>query len=76
MVGRLHELGYSVKLACEVLGLSRSSYYYRGQEPDPGLEADLKEVLGTHPTYGTRRAVSNGDKSTQIIGIKSPQNIT
>jgi putative transposase len=56
MVGRLHEMGYSVKLACEILGLSRSSYYYRGQEPDPGLEADLKEVLGTYPTYGTRRA--------------------
>lgn len=56
MVKRLHELGYSVKLACEVLGLSRSSYYYRGREQSPGLEADLKAVLGTYPTYGTRRA--------------------
>lgn len=57
MVERLHELGYAVEMACEVVGLPRSSYYYQRRKPAlSGLEADLKSVLGTYPTYGTRRA--------------------
>jgi transposase InsO family protein len=57
MVRRLHELGYPVELACGVVGLSRSSYYYRSHKPSTArLQADLQRVLGTYPTYGTRRA--------------------
>jgi putative transposase len=43
-------------MACRVLGLPRSSYYYCVQ---PKQESDLKEaiqaVAGKYPTYGTRR---------------------
>jgi transposase InsO family protein len=43
-------------MACHVLGLPRSSYYYRAQVKQ---ENDLKEgilsVAGQFPTYGTRR---------------------
>jgi putative transposase len=46
----------SLTLACAVVGLSRSSYYYRSSFPKPDpLLADLKEVAGQYPTYGTRR---------------------
>jgi len=43
-------------MACRMLGLPRSSYYYCAQ---PKQENDLKDaiqaVAGQHPTYGTRR---------------------
>jgi transposase InsO family protein len=43
-----------VATACRALGLSRSSYYRRGQS---SLESRRirKEVLGKHPRYGYRR---------------------
>jgi transposase InsO family protein len=48
--------GYPVRQVCELLELSPSSYYYRGQgSAEQQLEADLKVVAGEHPTYGTRR---------------------
>jgi transposase InsO family protein len=48
--------GYAVRRACDLLGLSPSSYYYRRQTAeDLRLEADLKLLAGQHPTYGTRR---------------------
>jgi transposase InsO family protein len=48
--------GCSVKLACETVGLSRSTYYYQplGQEASC-LLSDLEQVAGQYPTYGTRR---------------------
>ena len=46
----------SVELACELLGLARSSYYYCGQlGVDPQIETAVECVVGQHPTYGTRR---------------------
>ena len=46
----------SVKIACETVGIPRSSYYYRSQRGDEGqLEADLETVAGQYPKYGTRR---------------------
>lgn len=45
-----------VEVACELLDLPRSTYYYRShKEQDSQLEADLQMVAGQHPTYGTRR---------------------
>jgi putative transposase len=56
MAQRLKEQGYSVELACEVVALPRSSYYYRGlTETDTPLENDMKAVMCEFPTYGTRR---------------------
>lgn len=47
---------YPVRMVCEFLGLSPSSYYYCPQQPAPmQLRADLETVAGLHPTYGTRR---------------------
>jgi len=47
---------YPVRMVCEFLGLSPSSYYYSPQpSAPPQLRADLETVAGLHPTYGTRR---------------------
>jgi putative transposase len=47
---------YPVRMACEFLELSSSSYYYcHKQVAPPQLLADLETVAGLHPTYGTRR---------------------
>jgi putative transposase len=52
----VQKYSYSVRQACDLLGLSPSSYYYRSEAvEDPRLEADMKLVAGQYPTYGTRR---------------------
>lgn len=48
--------GYPIKVACDVLELPRSSYYYRPVEQDESaLEEAIEAVAGRFPTYGTRR---------------------
>lgn len=48
--------GYPIKLACELVELPRSSYYYRSHKADESeLVADLEDVAGQYVTYGTRR---------------------
>jgi putative transposase len=48
--------GYSIELACELVELPRSSYYYRSHKADESqLVADLEAVAGQYVTYGTRR---------------------
>jgi putative transposase len=43
-------------MACCVLGLPRSSYYYRAQpKPENDLKVAIQTVAGRYPTYGTRR---------------------
>lgn len=56
MKGLSEEQGYPVGLACELVGLARSSYYYASHqvEEDP-LQADLQQVVGQYPCYGSRR---------------------
>ena len=45
-----------IELACELVALPRSSYYYRSRKAaDAQLEAAIEEVVGRFPTYGTRR---------------------
>lgn len=47
---------YPVKVACEVLELPRSSYYYQTVEQDESeLVQAIVAVAGEFPTYGTRR---------------------
>jgi putative transposase len=60
MVKMLHEqYDYPIKQACELIGLSRSSYYYHSKKADESqLVADVKEVTGQHILYGTRRVRS------------------
>ena len=46
----------SVQEACEVLGLSHSSYYYYSQRAEAEqLVADLEQEAGRYPKYGSRR---------------------
>ncbi len=46
----------SVQEACEVLGLSRSSYYYCSQHTEAEqLAIDLEQEAGRYPKYGSRR---------------------
>ena len=48
--------GRSVQEACDVLGLSHSSYYYHSQWVETEqLVADLEQEAGHNPTYGSRR---------------------
>lgn len=45
-----------VEMACRVLELPRSSYYYRTQAKQEGeLKEAIQSVAGQFPTYGTRR---------------------
>jgi putative transposase len=47
---------YPVGLACQLVDLPRSSFYYKRRKADEGyLESNLKTVAGQFPTYGTRR---------------------
>jgi putative transposase len=47
---------YPVGMACQLVNLSRSSYYYKSRKAnESSLEGDLKVVAGQYPTYGTRR---------------------
>lgn len=47
---------YPVEVVCSVLGLPRSSYYYRSQaEDETDLKAALLQLAGEWPTYGYRR---------------------
>lgn len=46
----------SVQEACDVLGLSRSSYYYDSQRTEgEQLVLDLEQEAGRYPKYGSRR---------------------
>ena len=52
----LKEHDYPLSVACELLELPRSTYYYRSVECDErDLEEVIEEVTGRFPTYGTRR---------------------
>jgi len=53
------EDGYPTGPACELIDLSPSTYYYRGQKADESqLAADVEAVAGEFPRYGTRRVRS------------------
>ena len=50
---------YPVSVACELLELSPSTYYYRPVQSDESeLEAAIEEIAGQFPIYGTRRVTN------------------
>jgi putative transposase len=57
MVRSMHDwYNYPIELACEMVGVSRSTYYYRSHKADESqLVADIKTVTGQKVKYGTRR---------------------
>lgn len=55
MIAQL-ETQYPVRLLCELLQVSRSSYYYEADEPDESTVCQALEKLAAEfPTYGSRR---------------------
>lgn len=45
-----------IELACELMDLPRSSYYYHSHKADESqLQADMAQVVGQFTQYGTRR---------------------
>jgi putative transposase len=56
MAKMLKEQGYPLSVACELLELAHSTYYYQAVERDESdLEEAIEEVTGKFPIYGTRR---------------------
>ena len=52
----LRDQSCSVEMACEAVGLARSTYYYRSHRAeDERLGNDLETVARQFPKYGTRR---------------------
>ena len=50
---------YPIQVICDVIGYSRSRYYYRTESDKQQHEAELKQAIidvgGRYPTYGYRR---------------------
>jgi putative transposase len=52
------QAGYRVKVVSQLLGLSRSTYYYHARSTEASeLEAAIEGIAGQFPTYGTRRVM-------------------
>ena len=48
--------GHPISVVCDVIGFTRSSYYYRSQPVDDiSLKAAIDSLAATWPTYGSRR---------------------
>jgi putative transposase len=57
MVKAMNEyLDAPIELACELVDLSRSTYYYHScKVVESQLEEDMQQVVGQYPCYGSRR---------------------
>lgn len=66
----LNQEGYSIRAACEVAELSRSSYYYQASETEEGqLETAIEDIAGQFPTYGSRRVTHQLRRSPYQIHV-------
>lgn len=67
----LHEQqGYPVELACDLLDLSRSSYYYRIRpKNDPAAISAMKVIAGQFPTYGILRMTNQLRRSPYMLVV-------
>ena len=62
--------GYPVAVVGQVLGLSRSSYYYLAQEPDEQrVREAIEAVLREFPTYGSRRVARQLRRSPHNLKV-------
>ncbi len=61
---------YSITTTCEIVGLTKSSYYYKAVDVDETkLEAAIEEIAGQFPTYGTRRVMHQLRRSPYEIHV-------
>ena len=66
----LREAGYPVGVACAVLDLAHSSYYYHPVEKDEDeLEEAIEEIAGEFPKYGTRRVSQQLRRSPHNLSV-------
>jgi putative transposase len=68
---------YAIKVVCEVLGVTRSSYYYRPVEsPDEAkLRGAIKKTAGEWPTYGYRRITEQLRRGEWVVNHKRVQRL-
>ena len=68
-----HNSTLSISRQCELLGLSRSSYYYRpcGESTDDVLlMKEIDKLYTKYPFYGARRIAVNLSDTFQPINVK------
>jgi transposase InsO family protein len=62
---------FPTMLLCRLLDLPRSSYYYAAQpRDDTALQAQLRTVSGTYPTYGILRLTEQVCRDYQVVNEK------
>ena len=67
---------YSVNLLCNLLGCSRSSYYYQPkQHDDTEGKAAIESVAAEWPTYGYRRVTKQLHRQEWDINKKRVQRL-
>ena len=68
---------YSLKVVCEVLGVTRSSYYYQPVEsPDEAkLRGAIKRTAAEWPTYGYRRITKQLQRGAWVVNHKRVQRL-
>ncbi len=60
---------YPVQQLCEVVMLSKSTYYYNSSSPaEADLKAQLRHLAGRWPTYGSRRLSEEMQRTGYRIG--------
>jgi len=66
----LREAGYPTVVACAVLDLARSSYYYYPDKKDEDkLEEAIEQIAGEFPRYGTRRVSQQLRRSPYQLAV-------
>ncbi len=62
---------YPITVICEIVGCSRSSYYYQTQvSDDASLRAALEAVATAWPTYGSRRVTAQLCRQGWVVNRK------
>lgn len=65
---------YPLRLVCDVVGLSASSYYYQPHpRDDAALRAHIATIVGEWPTYGYRRVTAQLAREHQPVNHKRVQ---
>lgn len=61
---------YPISVACDLLELAPSTYYYRPVESDESeLEEAIEEIAGQFPVYGTRRVTNQLRRSPYRLTV-------
>jgi len=68
---------YPVRVACEALGIARSSYYYRPAKPadEAKLKKAIKQTAAEWPTYGYRRITEQLRRGKWLVNHKRVQRL-